>query len=147
MVTLTNVVGADLLADVGEATINDNDAAPQLSIGDATVTEGIDFDTVEVSFDVTLDAPSGQTVSVDYSTADDTATQPDDYTAVPATPLVFAPGQTSQTATVIVKGDSSTKSTRRSPSTWQTTPRRRSVTGRPWERSRTTTGRRSRSTT
>ena len=55
---------------------------------------------------MTLDTPSGQTVFVDYSTADDTATQPDDYAAVPATQLVFAPGQTSQTATVIVNGDS-----------------------------------------
>src|SRR5918995_31655 len=104
-VTLTNVGGGDLLDDVGEATINDNDVAPQLSIANATVDEGADFETAEVSFDVTLDAPSGQTVFVDYSTADGTATQPDDYTAVAATQLVFAPGQTSQSAIVIVNGD------------------------------------------
>ena len=105
-VTLTNVDGGDDRRWRGEATITDNDAAPQLSIANATVVEGADFDTAEVSFDVTLDTPSGQTVFVDYSTTDDTATQPDDYTAVPATQLVFAPGQTSQTATVIVNGDS-----------------------------------------
>ena len=104
-VTLTNVVGGDPLDDVGEATITDNDEAPELSISNATVTEGADFETTEVTFDVTLDAPSGQTVFVDYSTSDGTATQPDDYTAVPATQLVFAPGQTSQSATVIVNGD------------------------------------------
>ena len=104
-VTLTNPSAAGSTSSVGEATINDNDAAPQLSIANATVAEGADFETAEVTFDVTLDAPSGQTVFVDYSTTDGTATQPDDYTAVPATQLVFAPGQTSQSAIVIVNGD------------------------------------------
>ena len=104
-VTLTNPVGGGIDDSEGTATIIDNDAAPQLSIANATVFEGADFETTEVTFDVTLDAPSGQTVFVDYSTSDGSATQPDDYSAVPATQLVFAPGQTSQSAIVIVNGD------------------------------------------
>ncbi len=86
--------------------VDDSDAQPQVSIDDVTVSEGPDFDTVEASFDVTLDTPSGQSVFVEYSTTDGTATQPDDYSAVSSSMLVFAPGQTSQTATVIVNGDS-----------------------------------------
>ena len=104
-VTLSGAVGGGLDDFEGMATISDNDAAPQVSIGDATVTEGTDFDTVEATFDVTLDAPSGQTVTVDYSTTNGTATEPGDYTEVTTSTVVFAPGQTTQPATVIVNGD------------------------------------------
>ncbi len=145
-VTLANVVGADVVEGVGEATITDNDAAPSVSIADAEIDEGADFDTAEVSFDVTLDAPSGQTVFVDYSTADLSATEPGDYTAVAPTQLVFAPGQTSQPATVIVNGDRRRRSQR--DVLCRPGEHRRgdaSATDRPWGRSRTTTDRRSRS--
>ena len=60
----------------GLGTITDDDVPPQLSIGDVTVIEGADFETVNASFDVSLNAPSGQTVSVDYATADPTASGP-----------------------------------------------------------------------
>ena len=40
-----------------------------------------------------------------YATANGTATAPGDYTAIAATTLTFAPGQTSKTITVAVKGD------------------------------------------
>ena len=146
-VTLTNIAGGDLSDDVGEATIGDDDAAPLLSIANATITEGADFETAEVSFDVTLDAPSGQTVFVDYPAADDTATQPDDYTAVPAISWYSRRARLRQPRPSSSTATRSTRSTRRSSSACRVRSKPRSMTHRPSARSRTTTGRRSRSTT
>jgi hypothetical protein len=86
-------------------TIQDNDAAPEISIDDVSVTEGDDGDTVDAIFTVTLANPSSAAVTVDYTTADATATVGDDYTAMPPTTLMFAPGITSQTITVEVLDD------------------------------------------
>ncbi len=88
-------------------TITDNDATPALSIaGSASVAEG-NSGTVNATLSVTLSAASGQTVSVQYTTADGTATTADgDYQGV-ASPqtLTFTPGQTSQSITIPVNGD------------------------------------------
>ena len=93
-----------LIADKeGVCTINDNDAAPSLSINNAAVTEG-DAD-VTATFTVTLSAASGQTVKVSYRTPSGTATAPADYTAVGFTTLTFAPGETTKTVSVTVRGD------------------------------------------
>lgn len=75
---------------------------PVISVGDASVTEG-NSASVEASFVVTLSAPSSQTVTVSYATADGTATA-SDYTGGTGT-VTFAPGQTSQVVTVNVLGD------------------------------------------
>src|SRR5262249_11090799 len=54
---------------------------------------------------VTLSAASGQTVTVHYATANGTATTSNnDYTATSGT-LTFAPGETSKTVSVTVRGD------------------------------------------
>ena len=68
-----------------------------------TVTEG-DAGTVTATFTVTLSAASGKTVTVDYATANGTATAPADYTATSGT-LTFTPGQTTKTIDVAVQGD------------------------------------------
>src|SRR5262249_5457761 len=53
----------------------------------------------------TLSAPSGLPTTVNYATADGTATvSSGDYQSLSGT-LTFAPGQTSQTVTVLVNGD------------------------------------------
>ncbi|MEA3207025.1 MAG: hypothetical protein QOE70_82 [Chthoniobacter sp.] len=85
---------------VSTATINDDDATPGLSIGDVTVNEGAGTAT----FTVTLSAPSGQAVSVDYAMADGTATDGADYISHTGT-LTFAPGVTTQTITVSIVND------------------------------------------
>src|SRR5206468_2292528 len=77
---------------------------PMLAVNDVTVTEG-DSGTVNATFTVSLSAASGQTVTVQAATANGTATAPADYTAVGLTTLTFAPGQTSQSLTVLVNGD------------------------------------------
>src|SRR5262245_50319814 len=69
---------------------------PTLSINDVSVTEGNDGTTSAV-FTVTLSRASSQTVTVNYATADGSATTANnDYMAASGT-LTFAPGQTSQT--------------------------------------------------
>jgi carbon monoxide dehydrogenase subunit G len=77
---------------------------PSLSVSDVSVTEG-DAGTVNADFTVSLSAPSGQTITVHYATADGSAVAPGDYTAVPDTILTFAPGETAKTVSVAVRGD------------------------------------------
>ena len=82
-------------------TIADNDAvAPQLSIDDVAVDE----DAGTATFTVSLSTASASPVTVDYSTADGTATAGIDYTAASGT-LTFAPGATTQTIAVPISDD------------------------------------------
>src|SRR5205823_2075147 len=88
----------------GTGTIVDDDPLPGLSINNVTWTEG-NSGTTSYTFMVTLSAASGQAVTVQYATADNTATLADaDYQAASGT-LSFSPGQTSKTITVLVNGD------------------------------------------
>ncbi|HEY0170961.1 MAG TPA: Calx-beta domain-containing protein [Pyrinomonadaceae bacterium] len=87
----------------GVGNITDDDGAPSLTLGDATVTEG-HAGTTAATFTVTLLPASGQTVTVNYATANGTATAGSDYAAKSGT-LTFDPGQTSQTITVDVTGE------------------------------------------
>ena len=75
----------------------------ELSIGDATVTEG-NSGTVNAVFTVSLSPASTQPVTVAFATANATATAGPDYTAVSGT-LTFPAGATSRTVTVLVRGD------------------------------------------
>lgn len=75
-----------------------------LSINDVTVTE-TDVGTLAATFTVTLHGTTGSAVTVDYSTADDTAIAPGDYDAIPTTQLLFNPGETTRTIMVEVQGD------------------------------------------
>lgn len=76
---------------------------PTLSVADATVAEG-NAGTGVLSFPVALSAKSTDTVSVDYATADGTATQPGDYATASGT-LTFKPGETAKTISILVVGD------------------------------------------
>jgi large repetitive protein len=102
-VNVTNVTNAIVVDGQAVGTIVNDDPLPSLSINDVTVVEG-NAGTVNAVFTVTLSAASGQTVSVNYATADDTATQPADYTNTSGT-LTFTPGTTTQTITVPVIGE------------------------------------------
>jgi hypothetical protein len=105
VVNLTNLVGSPgQIGDAqGLATITDDDPLPLLSVNDVTVTEG-DAGTTTATFNVTLSAASGKTVTVDWATADDSAIQPGDFAAASGT-LTFAAGDTSETIPVAVNGD------------------------------------------
>ena len=103
VVNLSAPVNAVIATGQGIGTIVDNDPAPSLAINNATVPEG-DTGTVNAVFTVTLSTASGKTVTVNYATANGTATTPADYVASSGA-LTFAPGATSQTVTVAVAGD------------------------------------------
>ena len=76
---------------------------PSLFINDVTLNEG-NGGTTNATFTVSLSPSSQQTITVNYATANGTATAGSDYTAKTGT-LTFAPGITTQTVTVAVAGD------------------------------------------
>ena len=102
-VNLSGAAGATVADGNGVGTITDDDAPPALSVGDVTVTEG-NSGTTSANFVVTLSAPSGRTVTVNYATANGSAIAPGDYQTRTGS-LTFAPGQTSQSVAVTVNGD------------------------------------------
>jgi Calx-beta domain/Divergent InlB B-repeat domain len=103
-VSLSGPVNASIADGEGVGTISNDDPAPALSIDDVTVAEG-NSGTTTAGFTVSLSAVSGQTVTVNYATADGTAATADaDYVAASGT-LTFAPGVTTQPANVTVNGD------------------------------------------
>ena len=74
---------------------------PLLRVANATVREGPQ---AQLQFDVSLDRAAAEPVTVDYATADGTATAGADYTATSST-LSFAAGETQKTITVAVLDD------------------------------------------
>ena len=102
-VNLSNATNAVILDHQGQGTITDNDAPPTISINDTSVAEG-DNGTTNATFNVSLSAASGQQITVAYSTADGSATAGSDYQSTSGT-LTFNAGQTTQTITVLVNGD------------------------------------------
>ena len=110
---------AEPLAATGSAKTGDNDYIatsgtgwgiildnePRISISDVTKMEGRSGTTLFV-FTVTLSAAYDQAVTMSYRTVNGTATTGDgDYIAKTGT-LTFAPGETTKTVTIEVKGDS-----------------------------------------
>ena len=90
-------------------TITDDDPAPSLSINSVSVDEVYNANTT-ATFTVSLSAASGKTATVNYATSNGTATAGADYTAISATTLTFAAGQTSKTFNVTILNDLSYES-------------------------------------
>ena len=101
-VKLTDSSNADIIRNAGVGTINDDEPWVNGFTG-GTVTEG-NSGTLPLTFTVTLSGPSDAPVTINYKTADYTAVSATDYVASTGT-ITFAPGQTSRTFTVAVKGD------------------------------------------
>ena len=77
---------------------------PSVSVADASVIEG-DSGTVDALFVVSLSRAASQTVTVDFSTADGSATASDhDYVPASGT-LTYLAGETYKTVAVQVNGD------------------------------------------
>ena len=101
---LTSATNAVIANAWGYATILDDDTPPTISISDAWVAEG-NSGTRLMSFTVSLSNASGEGVSVNYKTVNGSATTSNnDYVAKSGT-VYFAPGETSKTVTVSIKGD------------------------------------------
>ncbi len=106
-ITLSNPTGGVVIGSPNQTvlTIIDNEGPPlvSLSISDVTQAEGNAAN--QMIFAVTLSAASAQTVTVNYSTADGTATAPSDFTAIPTQVLTFNPGETQKPISVNINGD------------------------------------------
>jgi type IV pilus assembly protein PilY1 len=86
----------------GVGTITDDDGTASISIDDVTVSE----DAGTASFTVTLDKAVDVDLTLDYVTADGTATAGSDYTGIPTTALTIAAGDMAGTIDVAILADS-----------------------------------------
>jgi hypothetical protein len=100
---LSNPRGGQIADGEGVGTILDNDAAPSLAVADVSVAEG-NSGTVAADLVVTLTGATELTATVNWATANGTATAGSDYVAASGT-LTFPAGTTSRTASVSVNGD------------------------------------------
>lgn len=76
---------------------------PAVAINNVNITEGPSGTSV-ANFTVSLSAPSSNTVTVNYATANNTAVAGSDYVSASGT-VSFAPGQVSRPLTVNINGD------------------------------------------
>jgi hypothetical protein len=103
-VNLSAATNATVTDSQGMATIVDDE--PRITISDLTKAEGKKGQTTLFTFTVTLSAVYDQAVTMSYQTASSTATTSNsDYVAKTGA-LTFAPGETTKTITIVVKGDS-----------------------------------------
>jgi hypothetical protein len=104
IVNLSGATNAAILDGQGGGTIVDDE--PRISISDVSKKEGKKNNTTLFTFTVTLSAAYDQAVTMSFQTVNGTAkTSNNDYVAKAGT-LTFAPGQTSKSITIEVKGDS-----------------------------------------
>ena len=102
-VNLSSPLNATIADSQAIGTILNDDPTPALTINDVSIAEG-NSGTKNLTFTVTLSAPSSNVISVNYTTANGTARSDSDYAATNGT-VVFARGTTTRTITVVIKGD------------------------------------------
>ena len=105
--TLSGPTGSAILTAPGTMTIKiaDNQFKPFVSIAsNVRISEG-DSGTKNAAVNLTLPNASFETITVDYATANGSATAGDDYVANSGK-VTFAPGTTSATINVVLNGDS-----------------------------------------
>jgi hypothetical protein len=103
-VRLSNATNAIIDNSWGGGIILDDE--PRISVSDVSMKEGKKNQTTLFTFTVTLSAAYDQPVTMSFRTVDGTAKASDqDYVAKTGT-LTFAPGETTKTITIEVKGDS-----------------------------------------
>ncbi|MFN8445580.1 MAG: choice-of-anchor Q domain-containing protein [Caldilineaceae bacterium] len=83
-------------------------SAPQLSIADASVSEG-NSGSLNLLLNVTLDVTSNSIITVKYATSDGSAAAGSDYSSSSGT-LTFAAGVSNQTISVPINGDTTVES-------------------------------------
>lgn len=84
-------------------TVNWESLVPQISVGNISLSEGNAGATL-ATFNLSLNAASGESIAVDYATADASATALQDYQPLAGT-VTFNPGETLKTVSVAISGD------------------------------------------
>jgi len=102
-VNLTGATGANITDNQGLGTIVNDEGVPTATIDDVTLNEG-NAGTTPFVFTVTLSGPSATPVSINYTTAPNTATSPADFTAETDTLVIPALALTG-TITIDVIGE------------------------------------------
>jgi predicted outer membrane repeat protein len=74
-----------------------------ITVNDVAITEGNE-DSTTLDFILSLDSAASEAVTVEYAISENTATVEDDYTDASGT-ITFAPGETEQTISVAILGD------------------------------------------
>ena len=105
---LSNEVNGTIGGATGTASVTDDEAAPAVSIADASTSEG-NSGTKKLNFSVSLDVVSAFDVSVDYATTDGTANAGSDYVAATGTVTILA-GDTLGQVQVTINGDTARES-------------------------------------
>jgi hypothetical protein len=105
LLNFSNPVNIVLADSQAVATITDDDPLPELSVTNVAILEG-NSGTKNLSFTIRLSAVSGRLVTVQYATADGTATAGSDYVPRSGT-LTFLSGWIAQSVTVVIQGDES----------------------------------------
>jgi hypothetical protein len=100
VVNLSSPTNATVADGQGVGTIVDDE--PRVSISDVSKAEGKQGQTTLFTFTVTLSAAYDESVTMSFKTTNGTANN--DYKAASGT-LTFAPGETTKTITIEVKGD------------------------------------------
>src|SRR6185369_8932775 len=102
-VNLFNPTNVNIAIASATGIILDDDPLPSLTIADTSVTEG-NSGLASANFLVTLSPVSGQSVTVNFSTADGSALAGTDYVATNGS-VNFSPGVTTQTISIPVIGN------------------------------------------
>ena len=102
-VRISHASGASIADNVGQITVTDDDTGPGVSINNVARNEGWLSPNL-YTFNVSLSAPSAQTVTVPWSTANGSAFSGSDYVAQAGT-LTYLPGEALKTVTVAANGD------------------------------------------
>jgi hypothetical protein len=110
LVNVTNVANATVTDGQGQGTITNDDVPPTpvASVNDVSVTEG-DAGVNYVNFTISLSFAAPGPVTIDFATANGTATAGADYVARSGT-VSFAAGESSKTVSVPIIGDARAES-------------------------------------
>ncbi|MCI0744941.1 MAG: hypothetical protein L0Y58_06005 [Verrucomicrobia subdivision 3 bacterium] len=103
-IDLSSPVNARIGTPQVRGRINDDDATPTLSISDIVLTEPVPGSVTNAVLHVWISAPSGLTVSCNYTTTNGTALAGRDF-FTDFGQIVFPPGTTNQSFSVRVMGD------------------------------------------
>jgi hypothetical protein len=104
-VVLSGATNAATADGTATGTIRNDDVPPVVTVSDGSIVEG-DSGASSVIFQLSLSAPSGLPVSIQYATADGSALAGSDFTTpINGAEITFVPGETSKTIAIEVSGD------------------------------------------
>lgn len=109
---LSAPTGGVITVGTSSRTILNDDGSTFLSVDDPYFTEG-NSGTTAATFTITRSGNTSSKTTVKYATKTLPSAEANDFTALPLTKVVFAPGETTKTVTVNVTGDTAVEANER----------------------------------